>query len=66
MPVEADAAGVHVETVKHLGQRLVEPEHDLNLPVWELRDHGDSPKGPNRVDLDILSVLFMPQQFGVT
>lgn len=51
VPVEADAARVHVEPVQDLRQRLVQPEYDLYLPVRELRNQGDSPEGPNRVDL---------------
>lgn len=49
--VEPHAAGVHVEAVQNLRQRLVQAQHDLHLPVWELRHQSDGPKRPNRENL---------------
>lgn len=35
-PIEPDAACVYIEAVQDLGQGLVQPQHDLNLPVGKL------------------------------
>lgn len=56
--IEADAAGIYVEPVEDLRQRLVEAEHDLDLAVGKLRHQGNRPQRPDRVDLGIFPDSF--------